>query len=474
MLDPVSSEAHGWTSLLHTLPPRFISTLQRSTRHRRRTRDVGSSAQDADVFQAAEEANTSTAAYARLAIAALIAALLFGFASRRLDSFNLAAAVVLSNLALSVVGVLLVRWRRMRRALPFLLALVDVVFILSIVTSYPHSSSSLPALFRPALIATWGIFLALALSTVRGTPGILALQTVLFAGGYLAISLANSAPSADPQFGHATDLLFGNGYNAMRAVMILLTGSVLVVATLRARTNLRHAIAGSRRAASLARYLAPAIAEIVADTEVAALRRGRQQDMAVLFADVRGFTAMAETLTPLEIADFINQFRACATRAIEGSGGVIDKFIGDEVMGLFGLPLASPADAGNAVAAGCALLRALDAWNQDRKAADLPAVEVGIGIHYGPVFTGVLGDERLEFTVLGDTVNVARRLEQAAKEAGYDLVASSQVLDAIGTEPRARRDWTALASQPIRGHREPIAIFAHTRERRRPAENPRG
>lgn len=460
MFDPAAPKLRDGLSVLVDMPPQVLRNLRHAYGRRRKSR-IATSAQDREVLEAAEQANTLTAAVARLAIAVLVASLLVGFAPRSQELYGLVAAIALANLALSVFGLLLVRWHRLRRALPSMLALADVVFILSVIATFPHRSSDLPGEFRPVLIATWGIFLALSLSTIRGTPGLLAVQTLVFAGGFFVTALTGPATTiGDPHLAQAIGFLFGTGYNAMRAVMILMTGGVLVLAALRARTNLRHAVAGSRRAASLARYLAPTVAEIVADTEVEALRRGRQQNMAVLFADVRGFTAMSEVLTPHEIAAFLNQFRACATRAIEQAGGVIDKFIGDEVMGLFGLPLESPADAANAVAAGRALLQLLQDWSRDRAKAKLPPVRVGIGVHYGPVFTGVLGDDRLEFTVLGDTVNVARRLEQAAKAVGYDLIVSAQLLDAVGHDAPSTQRWVPLAAHPIRGHQEPVAIYA--------------
>lgn len=462
MTDRASPKLRRWPAALAAIPPQIAGNLRRAYGRRRRLGDVTFSPHDQEVLATAEQANTVTAAVARLGIAALLAVLLFTFTPRTLVSFDLAATIVLINLALSILGVLLARWRRLRRILPSTLALLDVVFILSVMASFPHRAADVPGQFRPALLATWGMFLALALSTVRGTPGILALQTLLLAAGFFAVvQAAPMWPVGEPALAQAMALLFGSGYNAMRAVIILATGCVLAVAALRARTNLRHAIIGSRRAASLARYLAPTVAEIVAETEVAALRRGRQQDMAVLFADVRSFTAMSETLTPHEIASFLNEFRARATRAIEQSGGVIDKFIGDEVMGLFGLPLGTPKDCANAIAAARALMESLTSWNRERARTGLDAVRTGIGIHFGSVFIGVLGDDRLEFTVLGDTVNVARRLEQASKSVGHDFVVSSQVLEQAGEAATVDgRHWLPLPAQAIRGHREPVSIYA--------------
>ena len=286
-------------------------------------------------------------------------------------------------------------------------------------------------------------------------------QTLLFAVGFtLAVGSQPSLKVDDPELSHALAVIFGPGYNAVRGLVILLTGVLLIIAAVRAQANLRSAIAASRRAGSLARYFAPTVAKIVADTEIAALREGRQQDMAILFADVRGFTSLSETLAPREIAVFLNEFRSRVTHAIESEGGVIDKFVGDEVMGLFGLPVMTQQDAANAVRAGHHLLASIDSWNVERARSGLSPVQVGVGLHYGPVFVGALGRDRLEFTVLGDTVNVARRLEELTKTLGHDFVASARVVEAAKIDGIVDRSWLTLPSQTVRGHRELIDVFS--------------
>ena len=135
------------------------------------------------------------------------------------------------------------------------------------------------------------------------------------------------------------------------------------------------------------------MASILAAQGSAALRQGRQQPAAVLFADIRGFTARAEALPPPELARFMSAFRRRATRAIELHSGIIDKFIGDAVMAIFGVPDPGPSDAANAVRAALALLNEIDDWNREAAAEGLPSVCLGVGVHHGLVFAGALGDE---------------------------------------------------------------------------------
>ncbi|WP_238297397.1 adenylate/guanylate cyclase domain-containing protein, partial [Methylobacterium soli] len=133
------------------------------------------------------------------------------------------------------------------------------------------------------------------------------------------------------------------------------------------------------------------------------------------------------------------------------------KFIGDGALILFGVPDEGLDDAGRALAFGHDLVRMVEAWNATR---ELPqTVRIGIGIHVGEVFCGIIGDEeRMEFTVLGDAVNVASRLEQATKRYGATILASEAAV-----EGSSERDaWHEIGREPLAGRKEPVAIFAPT------------
>ena len=130
-------------------------------------------------------------------------------------------------------------------------------------------------------------------------------------------------------------------------------------------------------------------------------------------------------------------------------------------MGLFGLPDPTPKDAARAIRAGHAMLASVRRWSSEREAVGLSAVRIGVGLHRGPVFVGALGHERLEFTVLGDTVNVASRLEGLTKTLGHDLIASAQSVEAAGAQPGIT--WLKLPPETLRGHREPVHICASLR-----------
>jgi adenylate cyclase len=236
----------------------------------------------------------------------------------------------------------------------------------------------------------------------------------------------------------------------------------------RARALLTRAIRETRRGVNLTRYLPPRIADRLAETGLDELRRGRRQTVAILFVDVRGFTPLSEAMTPEALSGFVAEFRHRVAGAAEASGGTIDKFIGDAAMIVFGLEPEGADSAGAdgaansaATALACArrLLAEIAEWSARRRDAGEPPVEVGIGVHQGEVFCGAIGDEtRLEFTVLGDPVNVAARLQALTREVGWPIVASAAVLEAAGAG-RPPAGWQALAPTPLRGRRGMLEIF---------------
>jgi adenylate cyclase len=228
----------------------------------------------------------------------------------------------------------------------------------------------------------------------------------------------------------------------------------------RGRRTLLEAVVAARRSANLSRYVPSGLLPLLAEADVEALKHGRRQDAAILFADIRGFTALSGSLDPKAIAEFLGSFRCRAMRAIEAHGGIVDKFVGDDVMGVFGVPIATAEDAANALAAGRALQAEIAAWNEKRRYARRRPVSIGIGIHYGQVFAGVIeGGKRLEFTVIGDAVNTTHRIEELTKTAGWSLLVSAELLEAA-KPPCPSRDCHPLPAQIVRGRKEPLHLFA--------------
>lgn len=206
------------------------------------------------------------------------------------------------------------------------------------------------------------------------------------------------------------------------------------------RARLNERIRSERAARDrLERYHSPAVIEAVLggaeqDEPTVTLR-----ETSILFADIVGFTARCESLPPEEVAAFLNQFFSLAADAVFEFGGTLDKFIGDAVMAFFGAPLPQEDHAERAVRAALALTGSLEAWNRDRRTEGLDPIEVRTAIHSGPVVVGDIGSaSRVDYTVLGNTVNIAARLEEFVASPGAIVVGDSTyeaVKDLFATEP---------------------------------------
>jgi len=185
------------------------------------------------------------------------------------------------------------------------------------------------------------------------------------------------------------------------------------------------------------RYFAPNVAERIARSSEFARLGGERRPVTVLFGDIRGFTKMAAAQEPDVVAATISAFLSAMVDCVFHHGGTLDKFVGDAVMAQWGAPQSEPDDPDRAMRAALDMLDALDALNERFRAEGRPPLAMGIGMSYGEVFAGNIGSERrLEFTVLGDAVNQASRLCDAA---GADQILLSDALRRVLREPPPMR-----------------------------------
>lgn len=175
----------------------------------------------------------------------------------------------------------------------------------------------------------------------------------------------------------------------------------------------------------MARYVHPRLAdELMNGSETAP--RVRSTLATILFADIRGYCELLEQLGPLETARLLDEFFTLVVDCIGRHGGTVDKFIGDAVMATFGIPAAAEDDADRAVEAACAMLRDIEHWNAGRAAGEA-GIRIGIGIDTDIVVAGTIGaPSRMDYTVIGDSVNTAARLQQASKTQGAPLLVSGR------------------------------------------------
>ncbi len=224
----------------------------------------------------------------------------------------------------------------------------------------------------------------------------------------------------------------------------------------------RSRAVAERQRGNLARYVPQSVAASLADSD-RPFALDRTQDAAVLFVDIVGFTALSEGLSAQDSMALLRDFLARVEQAVFAEGGTLDKFQGDGAMASFGVPEPGPGDAASALRAARALADDITAWNRDRAAEALPPVDIGVGLHFGEVLVGALGGTRqFQFTVAGDTVNVASRLEAFTRTCGATIAASDALVaaarDADGHD--ALEGFVAMPEQTLRGRARPITIWA--------------
>ncbi len=227
-----------------------------------------------------------------------------------------------------------------------------------------------------------------------------------------------------------------------RAAATLLAG--LAVEGLRLGDERRRRRGLERQKANLARYFAPAVVERLALSDRPA-GLDRTQDAVVMFIDIVGFTRVSETMAPADAMALLRRFHTLVERAVFAHGGMVNDFMGDGAMVCFGVPDPSPTAAVDAIRAALDLLDALTA-------APEPRLRVGIGIHAGPVLMGDIGGAtQFQFTFIGDTVNVASRLEGLTRQNETSLIVSEAVLAAARLPPELAARFAPLPELAIRG-----------------------
>jgi class 3 adenylate cyclase len=185
-------------------------------------------------------------------------------------------------------------------------------------------------------------------------------------------------------------------------------------------------------ARALASFLPPEVAELV-ETSPAALALREELEATIVFSDIRGFSTLAERLPPRQVAEVVGRHLTAMVEVVTGHGGVLDKFAGDAVMAVFGAPRPAEDHARRALGCAVAMQRRQAALNDEAASAGLPAFQIGIGVNTGTVIAGTLGGAgRLDYTVLGDAVNVAQRLQSEA--GGGEILAAAVTVRQSGTD----------------------------------------
>jgi adenylate cyclase len=214
------------------------------------------------------------------------------------------------------------------------------------------------------------------------------------------------------------------------------------------------ALARRRMSDSFARYLSRELLGKVLDDTPSL--RGERRDVSILFSDLRGYTTLSENMKPETIVAHLDEYFDAMTAAIFAHQGMINDFVGDAVMAVFGAPVSDGDHALHAVQSAVAMDRALNELNRTWSERGLPVLQMGIGVHTGSVFAGnVGGRERIKYTVIGDPVNVASRVEGLNKELGTTILITAETLAAV----RERVSVKDHGPRHVKGRVEDVHVY---------------
>jgi adenylate cyclase len=241
----------------------------------------------------------------------------------------------------------------------------------------------------------------------------------------------------------------------------LLTALANFAAVAIERAQLAEKIEEERKIrARMERYHSPAVVDEIVKGSISISTESevRSTDVSILFADISGFTPLSETKKPEEVAEFLSHFFSYAVESIFAYGGTLDKFIGDAVMAFFGAPLPQDDHADRAVLTGLMLQRMVNEWNVERAKTNLPPVMVRVGINSGLAVVGNVGTEkRVDYTVLGSSVNIASRLESGVAKPGQVVISQNTLDRIIGSF-----ETEALGEFALKGLQQKMPVFAVT------------
>ncbi len=357
-----------------------------------------------------------------------------------------------------------------RRLPPWFLTLsviVDVAILMLTIWSF-HLQYGEPAAIYLRAPTLMYVFVLIALRALRFDPRYVLLTGFTAAAGWLVLLVyaLQATPGVARTHSFASyamsyDILLGAEFD--KIVSILMVTLVLALALRRAQALLARAVREQQAAAGLSRFFAPEIAGRITAAEMD-LTPGEAElrEAAILFIDLRGFTRIAAALPPAAVMQLLADYQARMVGAVRAAGGSVDKFLGDGILASFGATRASPTAAADGVRALEAVVAAAAAWAGERAAAGAPPLAVGAALACGPVMFGTVGDaERLEYTVIGDAVNLAAKLEKHCKVEGATAVLPAAALRLAQRQGFvAQQPWQLRADRPVAGVEQPLDLAA--------------
>ena len=342
----------------------------------------------------------------------------------------------------------------------------DMLLLLGIIWSFHIDYNQPPAFYLKAPTLLY-VFLFISIRALRFDSRYVVLAGLAAAAGWLlmigyAIVYDGSMAAVTRdyvQYLTENKILLGAEFD--KIITILLVTAILAVAIMRARRTLVRGAEEHAAAAAFSRFFSPEIADqIVQAQEEIRAGEGQLRDAAILTTDIRGFTNRAAELPANEVIEILTEYQSRLVPEIQRHFGSIDKFMGDGILATFGAALPAATYAADAMLAAEAVAGAAVEWTAARRAAGKPELQVAVAVTAGPVVFGAVGDEsRLEYTVIGDPVNLAAKLDKHGKRLSARIVTTAGTMDrAVRQGFRTSLDYRRAATSDVAGVSGPIDL----------------
>lgn len=329
----------------------------------------------------------------------------------------------------------------------------------------PQYETTLAIALKNSLFAA--IFVLIALRALRFEAVWVWLSGLTAAAGwtwlaYLAADEAGPGGKTMDFVVSATTGRFSASDESIRVGVILIVTALLATALSRARLTLARAVRADQSADALSRFFDMEVVDRITTTDLLPMPgQSVQRDAAIMFTDLRGFTHASAALAPDALIALIGEYQNVVLPVVRAHGGNIDKFMGDGILASFGAVQASPNYAADALRCTEAVLAAARTWAQDRTHRGLPALGIGIGVAHGSLVFGIIGvEQRLEYTVIGETVNLAAKLEKHNKVENTSACAPLSLVELAHAQDAwlAPPDCTARYARQVGGVAEPLDL----------------
>ena len=347
----------------------------------------------------------------------------------------------------------------------YLSIVIDMGLLFALIWSFHLQYMQPPSFYLKAPTLLY-VFIFIALRALRFearyvvAAGLLAALGWTVLASYAVVATGTEMVTRDYVYYMTTNSIL-IGAELDKVISILTVMAIIAVAIRRARRLLVRAVAEGAAAQDLSRFFSPEIAnQITAAEQAVRAGEGQARDSAILNVDIRGFTRFATEVRPDELMEMLAEYQHRVVPIIQSHGGTIDKFMGDGIMATFGAAVTTETYAADALRAVDDILEAAASWNADRVAAGKPELRVGAAVATGRIIFGAVGDEtRLEYTVIGDAVNLSAKLEKHTKsERVRGLCDSATYEKALSQGYAPPSERARLADRAVEGISGPLDL----------------